>query len=137
MNELRTRVRIWLMVFGWFGIFLAIMPSFEFEGGITANAVMMKHLQANPTDMPFTEVYHFGWDFSPLIRYRTEQHLTAKEDGTFESRKTTFFHFGWESWSFVTLVIGLGLILLAHCLGSKCSKTEKESPQQPTENHVS
>lgn len=124
VNELRPRIVNWLRAIGVIGCFLAVIPFFESRGGTTADAAMMKHLQANPDHMPFTETYRFGWSSSPLFEYRKEQRLEAKADGGFAVGATTAFRIGWISWSSISMAIGIGLVVLAAKLRRKPAKSE-------------
>jgi hypothetical protein len=112
----RERVRSWLCVLGVIALFLAVMPYFHYEGGTTATAAKMKHLQANPGDMPRSEEFRFGWADSPLAHYRSQLTLTELPDGGFTGKRAAAMTIGWMSWSSLTLAIGIGLLWVARKL---------------------
>jgi hypothetical protein len=111
----RQRVRNWLAVLGYIALFLAVMPYFRGQGGITPTPAQAEHLRANPGDTPYTEDYVFGWTESPLVKYHSETTLTDDNGRVTvgRSRSTTI---GWVSWSSLTLAVGVGLLGAARLL---------------------
>lgn len=109
----RERVRGWLVVLGVVAIFLAFMPYFRYQGGITPTRAQADHLMANPGDMPFTEDYVFGWHGSPLVHYHSELALKESARGGVTASRSKRMSVGWVSWSSLTLAAGVGLLWAA------------------------
>jgi hypothetical protein len=100
-----------LFVVGGFAVFLGLMPGAHIEQGGVIDLAEMEHLRDHPEDQPWAEDYRLGWPDSPLIHYRSQQTLTAKDGGLHAERS-----FDWKiellSWSALTLAIGIGLLWL-------------------------
>lgn len=109
MKSARSRIASILSTIGVIAIVLAVLPHFEYRGGVVNDQATVRHLQQFSDHLPYSESYRFGWYFSPLIEHRSAREIAVSANGSFSLKQSSQFHVGWISWSMLSLIIGLAL----------------------------
>ena len=108
----RQRLRNWLYALGVIAIFLAFIPFYSYDIGITPTPAQTADLDKNPAAMLTRTEISFGWPSSRLIEYRSESTRTD-DNGRISVHRTINTTIGWFTWSSLSLAFGVVLIRLA------------------------